>query len=40
MQLEEASRNKNLLETQACYKETEVMLKDVMDRMTIMYKTI
>jgi hypothetical protein len=39
-QLEEASRNKNLAETQACYKETEVMLKDVMDRMTIMYKTI
>ncbi|KAK2369781.1 hypothetical protein P8452_57265 [Trifolium repens] len=38
--LEEASRNKNLAETQACYKETEVMLKDVMDRMTIMYKTI
>ncbi|CAL5200766.1 unnamed protein product [Lathyrus oleraceus] len=38
--LEEASRNKNLAETQACYKETEVMLKDVMDKMTIMYKTI
>ncbi|KAK7324645.1 hypothetical protein VNO77_28374 [Canavalia gladiata] len=38
--LEEASRKKSLAETKSCYQETEVMLKEVMDRMTIMYQTI
>ncbi|KAJ1393150.1 PsbQ-like domain superfamily [Sesbania bispinosa] len=38
--LEEASRNKNLADTKSCYQETEVMLKEVMDKMTEMYKTI
>ncbi|TKY48989.1 Photosynthetic NDH subunit of lumenal location 3 [Spatholobus suberectus] len=38
--LEEAARKKSLPETKSCYQETEVMLKEVMDRMTEMYKTI
>ncbi|XP_061341811.1 photosynthetic NDH subunit of lumenal location 3, chloroplastic [Gastrolobium bilobum] len=38
--LEEATRKKSLPETKSCYQETEVMLKEVMDRMTLMYKTI
>ncbi|RDX74525.1 Photosynthetic NDH subunit of lumenal location 3, chloroplastic [Mucuna pruriens] len=38
--LEEATRNKNLPETQSCYQETEAMLKEVMDRMDVIFKTI
>ncbi|XP_027342883.1 photosynthetic NDH subunit of lumenal location 3, chloroplastic [Abrus precatorius] len=38
--LEAATRKKSLEETKSCYQETEVMLKEVMDRMSIMYKTI
>ncbi|XP_020235292.1 photosynthetic NDH subunit of lumenal location 3, chloroplastic [Cajanus cajan] len=38
--LEEAARKKSLPETQSCYQETEVMLKEVMDRMDILYKTV
>ncbi|KAG4981356.1 hypothetical protein JHK84_034930 [Glycine max] len=38
--LEEASRKKSLPETKSCYQETEVMLKEVMDKMDIMYKSI
>lgn len=39
-QLEEASRKKSLPETKSCYQETEVLLKDVMDRMDVLYETI
>ncbi|XP_014522011.1 photosynthetic NDH subunit of lumenal location 3, chloroplastic [Vigna radiata var. radiata] len=38
--LEEASRKKSLPETKSCYQETEVLLKDVMDRMDVLYETI
>lgn len=39
-QLEEAATKKNLPDTKSYYQETEVMLHDVMDRMTLLYKTI
>ncbi|KAK7401894.1 hypothetical protein VNO78_13742 [Psophocarpus tetragonolobus] len=38
--LEEASRKKSLPETQSCYQETEVLLKEVMSKMDILYQTI
>ncbi|CAJ1956814.1 unnamed protein product [Sphenostylis stenocarpa] len=38
--LEEAARKKSLPETKSCYQETEALLKEVMDRMDILYETV
>ncbi|KAK7272457.1 hypothetical protein RJT34_29063 [Clitoria ternatea] len=38
--LEDAARKKSFPEAKSCYQETQVMLKEVIDRMTTMYKTI
>ncbi|KAE9588605.1 hypothetical protein Lal_00002887 [Lupinus albus] len=38
--LEEAATMKNFPEARSCYQDTEVMLREVMDKMDLLYKTI